>query len=92
MQLGTYRRRALWRVWAMVWQLTVGYVVTFVIGILGVVFAVIDLLAELVLNRDGLRSSSTVGRWVHYSLEWSFEQTSYSLTGKGEFEWLPSMG
>lgn len=91
MDIGTYRKQALWRLWAILWQVSVGYVISIVIGIVGLVFAVIDLLVELVANRDGLRSSSTPAKWVHNALKWSFEQTSYSLTGKGEFEWFPKL-
>lgn len=77
------------RLWALIWQAILGYLVSIVIGLIALVFMVVDLIIELLANRDGLSRTSKPGEWVERFIMWSVEQTLFSITGKGEFEWWP---
>ncbi|WP_337653287.1 hypothetical protein [Halomontanus rarus] len=83
------RKRALGRIWALIWQATIGYVLAIVIGIIGAIWATIDLLWSLISGRDDLSSSSTPAQWVSRTVSWSAGQTVYGLTGAGSGKWEP---
>lgn len=78
------------RIWALIWQATVGYVATIVIGLIAFVWAIVDLLWQLVLGSDGLDSSSTTATHIGDAFRWSVGQTLFTITGggDGEFRWL----
>ncbi len=83
------RIEALWRLWTLVWQATVGGVLNFVVGILALVWAIVDLLWQLIAGSDGLPADSTPGQWVSRTLSWTTQQTIYVITGAGDGQWRP---
>ncbi len=81
------RMQALGRIWALLWQAVIGYVLAIVIGVVATVWMVIDVLWQLILGSDGLSKDATPAKWVKRTLEWSMGQTLYSITGGGDGEW-----
>ena len=89
MNIGRYRKQALWRLLAAIWAYTVGAVIAFVVGFVGIIWGIIDVVLELFFNRDALSSSSTPATLLNGAIEWQMEMQMFIFTGKGEFEWLP---
>jgi len=87
------RTEALWRIWAFVWQGTIGYLALIVMGTIAFVFGVIDVLWQLLAGSDGLSESGTVGSHIGEAFSWSVGQTVYALTGGGDgsFRWFWTM-
>lgn len=83
------RKQALGRLWALLWQFTVGYVIAIVIGVIGTVWATVDLVWQLLSGRNDLSEGSTPAQWVSRALMWSAGQTIYGLTGGGDGQWVP---
>lgn len=81
------RTDAAMRIWALLWQFTIGYVLAIVIGVVGTVWAVVDLLWQLITGGDGLSSSATPAQWVSRTLMWSAGQTIYGITGGSDGQW-----
>lgn len=84
------RMDALWRILAFLWAYTVGGIVATIAVIIGIVWGLVDVTWQLITGRDGLSSSSRPAEIVRESIWWPIRLTVYSLTGKGEMEWLPS--
>ena len=83
------RGDALWRIAALIDQAVLGYILAFIVGIVGLVWMVVDILWQLIAGSDGLSSSSTPAMWVDRFFSWSYEQTVFAITGKGSFQLLP---
>jgi len=85
------RKEALWRIVALLWQATVGYVLAVVIAIVGMLWMVVDIIWQLVTGRNDLSETSTPAQWVSRTLEWNVGQSIYSITGGGDgkFRLLP---
>ncbi len=81
---------ALWRVLALVWQGTLGYVALAIVGIIAFIWMVLDVLWQLITGRDGLDSQSAIAMQVEQAFEWSVGQTVFALTGggDGQFRWF----
>ena len=88
-KLGDNRAKALMRVWAAIWAMTFGALVSTVFGIVALVWGIVDVLLELILNRDGLSASNPAAQWTVRSLDWLHEQSLFVIVGTGGFEWLP---
>ncbi len=84
------RADALWRVLALVWQATLGYVALGIVGIIAIVWMVLDVIWQLITGRDGLDANSTIASQVEMAFEWSVGQTVFALTGGGDgsFRWF----
>lgn len=87
------RRDALLRVWTLLYQATVGYLAALVIGVIALVWMVVDVIWQLIFGSDGLSSSSMLAMQVSDSFEWAAGQTVYAVTGggDGEFRWFWTM-
>ncbi|UTF52752.1 hypothetical protein [Natronosalvus rutilus] len=81
------RKQAIVRLWALIWQFTVGYVLTIVVMIVGNIWMVIDLLWQLLLGSEGLSSGSSVGSYIESFWMWSAGQTVFAMTGGGDGKW-----
>ena len=81
---------ALWRIWALVWQATIGYLALIIISTVALIWMVIDLLWQLILGTDALDSNSTMATHVSDAFYWSVGQTIFSITGGGDgsFRWF----
>jgi hypothetical protein len=88
MNLGKYRADALYRVWGLVWLVVMGVVLQFVV-LIGLVWMVVDVLAQLLLNRDFLSSMSGPASVVSAFIRHEAMLLDYTLTGEGEFLWVP---
>jgi hypothetical protein len=86
--IGEQRYDAGERIWTLLWQGTVGYVLTAIIAIIGTVWAFVDLLWSAVTNRDDLKSDSKPAKWVSATFNWSIGQTIYGLTGGADECWI----
>lgn len=89
--LGKNREQAFWRLVALLWQATAGYVLTIGFSILGFGFAVVDLLLQSIFNWDGLSEDGWIGSMIESFWDWTLGQTVFFLTGGGDkrFRWLP---
>jgi hypothetical protein len=84
------RKDAIMRVWALIWQATVGYVAVTVMGIVGIVWMILDVAWQLITGRDGLGSSSQVAGHIGDAFQWTASQTVFAVTGGGDgrFRWF----
>lgn len=87
--LGKYRRDALMRIFGAVWLFTVGYLISVLVMVFGIIYGVVDLVAQLLLNRDGLRESSGAAMWFNRGVRYGAHMTMYVVLGKDDFQWLP---
>jgi hypothetical protein len=80
---------ALWRLWALIWQATFGYLALGIIAIVALLWMIVDVAWQLVTGRDGLSSMSTVAMQVENAFDWTAGQTVFALTGGGDgwFYW-----
>lgn len=81
------RKQAVGRIWALLWQAVIGYLLAIVIGVLAMAWMVVDILWQLITGRGGLSSSSKPAKWIKRTLEWSMGQTLYAITGGGDRKW-----
>lgn len=89
-----YRRKAVMRLWAFLWQVIFGYTGGVLVSIIAIIWGVADVIVQLIFNRDWLSASSTPAMVVEKTLMWMAEQTIFAFTGggAGEFQWLPDYG
>lgn len=83
------RRQALMRIWVFLWQITVGALINGVVSIIAFVWAIVDLLWQLIWGGDGLSKDATPAEWVSRTLSWTTQQTIFVLTGAGDGQWVP---
>lgn len=85
-----YRREAVMRIWALIWQVTVGYVAAAVIGFVAIAWMVLDVIWQLITGKEGLDSGSSIAGHIDNAFEWTASQTVYAVTGggDGEFRWF----
>lgn len=76
-----------WRLLALLWLSTGGWIITVVAGIIAIPVGIVDVLMVLILG-SGLSEGRVVG-FVVDSLTWNAEQSAYILIGKGEFQAFP---
>lgn len=89
--IGTYRMDALVRVWAFIWAWTVGSIVITVVTIIGLLWGIIDVLWQFIINSEGLSEGSRAAEIVTDTLQWGIDLVVYALTGKREFMWFPPL-
>jgi hypothetical protein len=89
--IGSQRMEALSRLWTLLYQAVIGYVLGIVVGLIALVWTPIDLIWQALSNRDDLSADSLPARWSRRILGWNVDQTSYGLFGggSGEFYWTP---
>lgn len=89
--MASNRMEALLRVWAFIWQGHLGYVLSVVFGIVGIIFMIVDVIWQLVWDSDGLDSQSTLSQAIQDAYQWNIGQTLFAFTsqGDGEFRWHP---
>ena len=87
---GEQRGQALWRILAFFYGATITTLLTAVVTVVGLIWGIIDILWQLVTNRNDLGETSTPARVVEGVLMWNVRLLVYSLTGAGRFEWLPT--
>ncbi|WP_254810602.1 hypothetical protein [Natronosalvus amylolyticus] len=83
------RTQALGRVWSLLWQFTVGYVLALIIGIIAMIWAILDLLWQLISGRNDFSEDSLPAQWVSRTISWNATQTIYGLTGGADRKWRP---
>jgi hypothetical protein len=88
-KLGAQRKRALWRLWAVIWLAVFGYVLGIVLGLVALIWGAADLLVSLVFNRDGLQSDSFPARLLQGWFNWQANLSSFAFTGSGGMSWYP---
>ena len=81
---------ALLRVVALLWVYTVGALIASVVGFIGLLWMLVDVIWQLITGSDGLSSTSTPANWVKGTFMWIAGQTNYALTGSGDLMLLPS--
>ena len=84
-----YRKKALWRLAAFIWMMTVGWLVLIVISTVALVWGLIDVVWQLVVGTNGLSASSRPAMIVKDTYQWQADQMSFATTGDGEFAALP---
>ncbi len=84
-----HRAQALWRIIALVWQATVGYIVVVLVSLLAVVWMLLDIVWQLVAGSEGLDENGRAGMLVSSAFKWAYGQTVFALTGGGDgwFRW-----
>ncbi|WP_153952738.1 hypothetical protein [Halosegnis longus] len=82
-----YRAQALWRIIALVWQATVGYIVVVLVGLVALVWMLLDIIWQLLLGSEGLDEDGRAGMLVSSAFSWAIGQTIFALTGGGD-EWF----
>ena len=81
--LGEQRSQVGWRLLALIWQATIGYLLAVVVGTIALVWAILDLIWQLLTNRNDLSEDSTPAQWASRTVGWSADQTVFFLTGGG---------
>ena len=89
--IGGRRMDALWRVFAFLYSMFVASLIAGVVALVGIVWGVIDVLWQFLLNSEGLSEDSRPAKIVVDTLDWKVDLYTYSLTGKGDFMWLPDL-
>lgn len=83
---------ALKRVFAFLWVWIVGSILLLIVGIVGFIWGLIDVIWQGVTGRDGLSEESTPAMWISGIYVWHAEQQSYATTGTGELALVPAPG
>ena len=81
------RMELAWRLAALLWLATGGWLITVVAGIIAIPVVILDVLYVLIRG-EGLSEGRVVG-FVVDSIMWNAEQSAYVLIGKGEFQAFP---
>lgn len=81
------RMQALGRLWTALWQLTVGWLITVIVTSLGTIWAIVDIIWQLVSGRNDLSESSAPAMVVGDTLRWNATQMTYAFTGGGDGRW-----
>jgi len=87
------RTDALVRVWTLLYQSFIGYLLLSVVGIVALVWMIVDVIWQLIVGSDGLSAGSGLAMQVEMAFDWSVNQTVYALTGGGDgsFRWFWTM-
>lgn len=80
---------ALMRVFALLWQAVVGWVVSLALAFIAIPLMVLDVLWQLITGMEGFAPDGTAFGWVQRSIMWNAGQANYAITGSGEFKALP---
>lgn len=83
------RGQALWRIWAFIWSITVGAILVGVIGLIGIIWGVIDVLWQLISGKNTLNENSRPATIVYETLMWDIHLLVFALLGRKQFRWLP---
>lgn len=89
--IGGRRMDALWRLWAFLYMLFIASIVAGLATLAGIVWGLIDIVWQFFLDSEGLSEESRGAALIVDTLSWNHELLLYSLTGKGEFMWLPDL-
>lgn len=83
------RTQAGWRILSAAYGATVGATITGVVGLVAIVWGVVDILWQLLTNRNDLSENSTPAKVVYNTLHWNLDLFVFFATGEGMFQWLP---
>lgn len=95
LSLGKQRWAVLWRLWALVYTVIIAYTLGIIAGIAALIYMVIDLLWQFLLNSEGLADDGRVGDWLDRFIMWYADLHSFivvggrDFAGRGKFPWLP---
>lgn len=80
--------QAVERVWTVVWQLLVGWLISAAAMTVGFIWAILDVLWQLVAGGDGIGGpGSRVADVVAESIRWHAGQWIFIMTGGGDGRW-----
>ena len=81
---------ALWRILALLYQGTIGYLALSIIALVALVWMIIDVIWQLIFGSDGLSAGSSIAMQVEMAFDWNVGQTVFALTGGGDgrFRWF----
>lgn len=82
------RREALWRVVAFLWSLLALFILQFVL-IFAFVWGLVDVILELVTDRDFLMEDSSPAMAIKSFIRWPVELLLFAFTGHGGMMWTP---
>lgn len=85
-----HRREAVMRVPAFLVSIIGAFILQFVI-ILAIIWGIVDVLIEFVLDRDFLTEDSMPARLIRAGVMWPVDNFVFAVTGKGGPMWLPQM-
>lgn len=88
--LGSYREDALMRVLAFLWAFVAAFVVG-IVGIIALIWGLIDVVWQLVFNSEGLDETGFAPEFVANTFWWAVDLEVYAFTGRKKFMWLPEM-
>jgi hypothetical protein len=85
------RAEAVWRILAAIYGLTIAAIVSTIVFAIGVVWGIVDVIWQLVTDRNDLSEDSTPAMVVGGTLRWNVEMLIFALTGggPGRLKWLP---
>jgi hypothetical protein len=86
--IGDQRSEAVWRILAVLYGMVVSFI-TSIVATIGIIWAVVDVVWQLLSNRNDLAEDSRPAMFVYNVLQWNLDLFVFALTGKGEFRWLP---
>ena len=82
------RKEALCRVVAFLWALVAAFLLQFAL-VVGFIWGIVDVLIQLISDRDVLMADSTPARVVRGFVLWPAKLLVFAFTGDGEMMWLP---
>lgn len=85
------RSEALLRILAFFYGGFFASILAVLVMFIGLIWAVVDILVQLILDRNLLSEESRPARVVVGVLHWNISLLIFALTGSGSFEWLPSL-
>ena len=85
------RYQALWRILAAIYAFTIASIVTAIAFVVGFVYGIVDVLWQLVSDRDDLSEDSKPAMIIGETLRWQIEMLIFAFTGGGpkRLIWLP---
>ena len=74
-----------------VWQLTIGWILSGIAGIIAVVWGAVDIVWQAFMGSEGLDPDGRIASWAIGIMKWSKKQWLWAAfgTGSGEFQWWP---
>lgn len=88
--LGSYRDDALMRVLSFLWSFVAAFIASIIV-IVALVWGLVDVLWQLLLNSEGLDENGYAPELVANVLWWPVDLQVYAFTGRKKFMWLPEM-
>lgn len=90
--VGDQRAQAGWRAASGAWLVTVGLVVGTIVVIVAAVWGLVDVILQLLLDRNVLSEGTRPAQWVAGTFYWAADQAAFAATGggAGQFKAFPS--